>query len=100
MEIEMRASRLAIVAGLAGLVIAALSMLVPQSFARDRYSSAFDAYSGSYAGRAAIGYHAYTGPIPRDYRSSHICINGYRWITRQLDTWEDAARHAVPVRCR
>lgn len=96
----MRASRLPIVAGLAGLVIATSTMLAPQSFARDRHSSAFDAYSGSYAERAANGYHAFTGPIPRDYRSSHICINGYRWITRQLDTWEDPARHAVPVRCR
>lgn len=96
----MRASRLPIVAGLAGLVIATSTLLAPQSFAHDRRSSAFDAYSGSYAGRAANGYHTYTGAIPRDYRSSHICINGYRWITRQHDIWQDPATHAVPVRCR
>ena len=31
--------------------------------------------------------------------SSHVCINGYRWITRDLDRWDNPAQNAIPVRC-
>lgn len=57
----------------------------PQSHAR--------AYYGS--GR----YSSYPGSTPRDFVSSHVCINGYRWITRDLDRWESPAQNAIPVRC-
>ena len=43
---------------------------------------------------------AYVGSTPQDFHSSHVCINGYRWITRDLDRgWDNPAQNAVPVRC-
>jgi hypothetical protein len=41
----------------------------------------------------------YGGSVPYDYSSSSVCINGYRWITREYNAWEDPAQNAVPVRC-
>ena len=34
-----------------------------------------------------------------DFSSSHVCVNGYRWITRDLDSNGSAAQRAYPVRC-
>lgn len=35
-----------------------------------------------------------------DYSSSHVCINGYRWITRNVEhSNASAADDAIPVRC-
>ena len=35
-----------------------------------------------------------------DYRSSHVCINGYRWMTRNVEhSNASAADDAIPVRC-
>lgn len=35
-----------------------------------------------------------------DYSSSHVCVGGYRWITRNTDHGNSsAAQAAVPVRC-
>jgi hypothetical protein len=98
----MRAPRFSIVAGLAGLAIAASTLLAPASFAQGRHDSTFfsDAYSQSSAERGAGSYYTYPGSIPRDYSSSHLCINGYRWITQQQDLGEDPAANATPVRCR
>ena len=43
---------------------------------------------------------AYLGSTPQDFHSSHVCINGYRWITRDFDRgWENPAQNAIPVRC-
>jgi hypothetical protein len=43
---------------------------------------------------------AYLGSTPQDFHSSHVCINGYRWITRDFDHgWENPAQDAIPVRC-
>jgi hypothetical protein len=43
---------------------------------------------------------AYIGSTPQDFHSSHVCINGYRWITRDFERgWENPAENAVPVRC-
>ena len=53
----------------------------------------------SRAFHGGTGY-SYPGSTPRDFRSSHVCINGYRWITRDFDHgWEDPAESAIPVRC-
>lgn len=36
-----------------------------------------------------------------DYRSSHVCINGYRWMTRNVEhSNASAADDAIPVRCQ
>lgn len=40
-----------------------------------------------------------TFTTPNDFVSSHVCINGYRYITRDLDRWESPAQNAIPVRC-
>jgi hypothetical protein len=35
-----------------------------------------------------------------DYLSSHVCINGYRWMTRSVERSDaSAADDSVPVRC-
>ena len=35
-----------------------------------------------------------------DFSSSHVCINGYRWMTRNIEHANaSAADDAVPVRC-
>ena len=35
-----------------------------------------------------------------DFSSSHVCINGYRWMTRNVEhSNASAADDAVPVRC-
>ena len=35
-----------------------------------------------------------------DYLSSHVCINGYRWMTRNVEhSNASAADDSVPVRC-
>lgn len=35
-----------------------------------------------------------------DYLSSHVCINGFRWMTRNLEHGNaSAADNSVPVRC-
>ena len=99
MEIEMRASRFPTVAGLAGLVIATLMLLPSASFAQGRHNTS-DAHARSHVARAWDGYQAYPGSIPQDYSSSHLCINGYRWITQQRDLWENPAANATPVVCR
>jgi hypothetical protein len=101
MEIEMRASRFPAVAGLAGVVIATSMLVAPASFAQGRHDPALfgDAYARSYAGHVAHGYQAYPGSIPQDYSSSYLCINGYRWITQELDHRESPAENVTPVRC-
>ena len=45
------------------------------------------------------GFSSY-GSTPQDFQSSHVCINGYRWITRDIERgWENPAQNAIPVRC-
>jgi hypothetical protein len=44
-------------------------------------------------------YSTYPGQVPNDFSSSHVCIDGYRWITRELEWFESPAENAIPVRC-
>jgi hypothetical protein len=99
MEIEMRVSRSI---GLLGVVIATSMLLTPVSFAQGRHDSAPSAstHTRSYAGYGANSYQAYPNDTPQDYSSSYRCINGYRWITQQMDAGDSPAANATPVRCR
>lgn len=85
--------------------VAGLLVLSSASFANDyqqvfpnRGYSAPQAHSRVYYGSGSVS--SYPGSTPRDFVSSHVCINGYRWITRDLARgWESPAQNAIPVRC-
>ena len=100
----MLASRLSSVTRVAGAAIAGLLLLSSASYANS-YEQLFpgEGYSAPQShARAYYGsgrYSSYPGSTPQDFVSSHVCINGYRWITRQQDRWDDPAENAVPVRC-
>jgi hypothetical protein len=105
MEIEMIASRLSPTAALAGAAIAALVLLASPSFAKDRdgqiYSGGADGatQSQSRAHLSGGSYSGYPTPEPDDFVSSHVCVNGYRWITRERGGWQSPAENAIPVPC-
>jgi hypothetical protein len=63
----------------------------------DRAYSAPQSHARVYYGSGR--YSSYPTSTPSDYVSSHVCINGYRWITRELDRWDNPAQNAIPVRC-
>jgi hypothetical protein len=44
-------------------------------------------------------YSTYPGEVPHDFSSSHVCINGYRWLTREFEWGESPSENAIPVRC-
>jgi hypothetical protein len=99
----MLASRLSsIVAGaaIAGAVLsstAAYANSYEQLFPGRGYDAPQSHARAYYDGRS---YSSYPGSTPQDFVSSHVCINGYRWITRDLDRgWESPAQNAIPVRC-
>ena len=99
----MFASRFSRAAGLAIAVVSGL-LLSSASYANS-YEQLFPGrgYSApSHHSRAYYGGGSYSsyGSTPRDFVSSHVCTNGYRWITRDLDRgWENPAQNAIPVRC-
>ena len=82
------------------LTIAGLTVLAPAaSFAQSRHSP--QVYSDERA--------RYRTPLEvwisgegwdEDFSSSHVCINGYRWMTRNVEHGNaSAADDALPVRC-
>ena len=88
---------------LAGALVAGSLLSSSAAFANsyeqlfpDRSYSAPTHHSRAYYG--GDSYSSY-GSTPRDFVSSHVCINGYRWITRDLDRWESPAQNAILVRC-
>ena len=98
----MLASRLSRVATAA---VAGLLILSSASYANDYeqlfpgrgHTAAPHVQSRAYYGGG--GFSSY-GSTPQDFVSSHVCINGYRWITRDIERgWENPAQNAVPVRC-
>jgi hypothetical protein len=99
MEIDMRASKILI---LAGSGVAVSMLLAPVSLAASRHDHApvVGAHSRIYVGEGSGYVREYPLDTPRDYRSSHVCINGYRWITVERDSWESPAENATPVPCR
>jgi hypothetical protein len=101
----MFASRFLRTASVAAAVGAAL-VLSTASYAAS-YDQLFPArsYSAPHSSYQAPGHsfsrsRAYYGiGIPNDYSSSHVCIGGYRWITRELDASHTPEQTAIPVRC-
>ena len=100
----MLASRLSRTAGFAFAALAGALLLAPASYANsyeqlfpDRTYSAPQSHARAYYGSGR--YSSYPDSTPSDYMSSHVCTNGYRWITRETDRWDDPAQNAIPVRC-
>jgi hypothetical protein len=102
-EIDMPAFRLSSATRFASALVSGLLFLSSASFASD-YNQLFPggAYAPQTHSRAYHGarsFSSYPTSTPSDYVSSHVCINGYRWITRETDRWDDPAQNAIPVRC-
>ena len=101
----MLASRLSRTAELASAVLAGALLFSTASYANsyeqlfpDRAYHAPQSHARAYYGSGR--YSSYPGSTPQDFVSSHVCTNGYRWITRDLDRgWESPAQNAIPVRC-
>ena len=100
----MLASRLSSATRFASAAVVGLMLLSSASYANS-YEQLFPggAYSAPPSHARAYygsrGFSSYPGSAPQDYVSSHVCINGYRWITRELDRWDNPAQNAIPVRC-
>lgn len=101
----MLTSRLSRTAGFAFAVLAGALLVSPASYANsfeqlfpDQAYSAPQSQARAYYGSRHFS--SYPTSTPSDFVSSHVCINGYRWITRDLDRgWESPAQNAIPVRC-
>ncbi len=84
----------AAVAGFLALSSASYAGSQGQPFAGQAYGTTQPNARASY-----FPHSAYPTSTPRDFSSSNMCINGYRWITRDYHLWEDPAASAIPVRC-
>jgi hypothetical protein len=80
------------------VVSACLMLLAPvSSFAQSRYAWP-EEQRGAY--RTPVEVWLSGEGWDEDYRSSHVCINGYRWMTRNVEhSNASAADDAIPVRC-
>lgn len=102
----MSAPRLSSTARLASAVVAGLLIMSSASYAEGQ-SQAYpgQAYDTTRPDARASYFpnSSYLPSTPRDYSSSHVCINGYRWITRmpagRSPLWESPSDFAIPVRC-
>jgi len=90
----------------ASAVVAGLLILSSASYAESRgqlYSGQAHGTTRSDARASYFPYSSSPPSTPRDFSSSHVCINGYRWITRtpagRSPLWESPSDFAVPVRC-
>ena len=101
----MSASRLSRPAGLTAAVVAGLLALSTASYAAS-YEQLFPGGAPGASHSEARGQYPVTHSraqyrigYPDDYVSSHVCVNGYRWITRQLNAEQTPEDNAIPVRC-
>jgi len=102
LESEMLELRLSSAARLACAAFAGLLVLSSASFAQGNSQQLFPGgYQGSVhtSARAQYPYAQHLYETPGDFSSSHVCVNGFRWITRNIDPNASAAQNAVPVRC-
>jgi hypothetical protein len=95
--------RLSSAARFAFAAMAGLLILSSASYAESQGQLRAGQAYGSDARASYIPHSPYVGSTPRDYSSSHVCINGYRWITRtpagRSSLWDSPSDFAVPVRC-
>lgn len=87
-------------ARIAAAAVAGLMLLSGVSFAQNGH---YPVYQGGAYGiehgqtRAQYPYDQFS---PSDnYYSSHVCVNGYRWITRNIDKDAHPSENAIPVPC-
>jgi hypothetical protein len=80
---------------LAGLLFASGAAFAQNHFGGE--ASLGELYNARAQERAFFGHNTYE--TPGDYVSSDVCVNGYRWITRNIDSYATPAQNAVPVRC-
>jgi len=40
-----------------------------------------------------------THNTPGDFVSSNVCVNGYRYITRNIGEYDTPAQNSIPIRC-
>lgn len=93
--------RLAFFLAAAWLTPLAATTLLPSAVSAQPYYDADRSYSPAR--------HVYRTPLEvwlsgegwdEDYSSSHVCVGGFRWMTRNVDQGNSsAAQAAVPVRC-
>lgn len=81
-------------AAVAGLLFASGAAFAQNHFER---SSLGEVYNARAQEQQNFGY--YTMSAPDDFVSSHVCVNGYRYITRNIDPYATPAQNAIPVRC-
>lgn len=87
-------------AGVTSALLASLVLLAPTvGLAKSRYDDAVF-IEGRSAPRTPLEVWLSGEGWDEDYLSSHVCINGYRWMTRNVEHGNaSAADDAVPVRC-
>ena len=82
------------VAAIAGLMFASGAAFAQNHFER---SSLGESYNARAQEREFFGYSSFS--TPDDFVSSHVCVNGYRYITRNISSYDTPAQNAIPVRC-
>jgi hypothetical protein len=100
METSMPGLRLS-PAKLAVAAAAGLMLLSGASYAQSGYGQQLY-HTGAYGlhHSQTRAQYPYQGFSPTDnFSSSHICVNGYRWMTRNIDPNASPAQNAIPVPC-
>lgn len=81
-------------AAIAGLMLASSAALAQNNFER---SSLGEVYNARAQEQQFFG--RYSVSTPDDFVSSHVCVNGWRYITRNIDSYDTPAQNSIPVRC-
>jgi len=87
-------------ARIATAAFAGLLFATGTTFAQNHYggpTSLGELYNARAQERAFFGHNTYE--TPSDFVSSDVCVNGYRWMTRNIDPYAPPAQNAVPIRC-
>lgn len=81
-------------AAFAGLIFASSAGFAQNNFEK---SSLGEVYNARAQERQFFGHATYN--TPGDFVSSDVCVNGYRYITRNIDSYDTPAQNAIPIRC-
>ena len=81
-------------AAIAGLMLASSAAFAQNNFEQ---SSLGEVYNARAQERQFFGHNTYN--TPNDFVSSDVCVNGYRYITRNIGSYDTPAQNAIPVRC-
>jgi hypothetical protein len=83
-----------ITAAIAGLMFASSAAFAQNHFEQSSLGEVYDARAQE---RAFFGHNTYN--TPGDFVSSDVCVNGYRYITRNIDSYDTPAQNSIPIRC-